>query len=367
MSILTRNVRAFSFSLCLVFSIQAVALGQQANVNAQLNSVDVSRLQVSGFRLTEVEAEKLEKSLAADPKILAARISLVAYYSSRQDASFRTRKCEHALWLIRNVPDVDALHEIGYLNMTKYDSCFDEAKQLWLKHLETYGNNLVVLGNAANFFKLSDRPQALKLLRQSATADPANPRWPSEMGHVFMLEMQEARIRSGAGKDLKSAAANSYQSFEQAYKLTTGTQGKRLLFGLLATTAYESGQMEAAQLWALEALSDAQKTRGDWSVADSLHHAHIIMGRIALRSGDLPEARQHLIQAGQSEGSPVLGSFGPNMMLAKELLEKGERDTVIQYFQECASFWKHDHGQLAQWTATVKGGGVPNFGGNLLY
>jgi len=55
------------------------------------------------------------------------------------------------------------------------------------------------------------------------------------------------------------------------------------------------------------------------------------------------------------------------MMLAKELLEKGERDAVIQYFKKCASFWKDDRGQLVQWAAIVREGGIPNFGGNLLY
>jgi len=55
------------------------------------------------------------------------------------------------------------------------------------------------------------------------------------------------------------------------------------------------------------------------------------------------------------------------MMLAKELLERGERDTVIRYFEECAGFWKLHGERLNEWTATVKGGGIPNFGANLFY
>jgi hypothetical protein len=54
------------------------------------------------------------------------------------------------------------------------------------------------------------------------------------------------------------------------------------------------------------------------------------------------------------------------MTLAKELLEKGAREAVIKYFQLCASFWKN-RPELGQWTATVKGGGIPNFGANLAY
>lgn len=62
-----------------------------------------------------------------------------------------------------------------------------------------------------------------------------------------------------------------------------------------------------------------------------------------------------------------MDTFGPNMSLAKDLLEKGERDTVLQYFELCRRFWKMDHGQLDEWTRQVKAGKVPRFGANLVY
>jgi len=186
-----------------------------------------------------------------------------------------------------------------------------------------------------------------------------------------MLEMQSAGNTpqkagpTGAGKS--SLAASAYQNFERAYRLQRNDQEKRMLMSQLATSALEAGEIETAQRWARDGLNDATTATSDWSVANSVHHAHIILGRIALRGGDLAEARKHLIQASQSQGSPQLDSFGPNMMLAKELLEKGERDAVIQYFQKCASFWKDDRGQLVQWAAIVREGGIPNFGANLVY
>ena len=63
-----------------------------------------------------------------------------------------------------------------------------------------------------------------------------------------------------------------------------------------------------------------------------------------------------------------LNSFGPDMSLAKVLLEAGERDVVLQYFQLCGAFWKHDiQGSLPAWTAAVREGLIPDFRGNLLY
>ena len=50
------------------------------------------------------------------------------------------------------------------------------------------------------------------------------------------------------------------------------------------------------------------------------------------------------------------------MALAKALIEKGERDVALRYFELCGKFWKNP--KLKQWTATVKGGGMPDFGGN---
>ena len=65
------------------------------------------------------------------------------------------------------------------------------------------------------------------------------------------------------------------------------------------------------------------------------------------------------------DGSPVLGSFGPNTALAKELLEHGERETVLEYFELCSRFW--DPEKLGVWADLVRAGRIPDFGGNLLY
>ena len=62
-----------------------------------------------------------------------------------------------------------------------------------------------------------------------------------------------------------------------------------------------------------------------------------------------------------------MNSFGPNMSLARDLLEKGERETVLQYFELCRKFWKMGQRNLDQWTEDVKAGRTPEFGANLVY
>jgi hypothetical protein len=50
------------------------------------------------------------------------------------------------------------------------------------------------------------------------------------------------------------------------------------------------------------------------------------------------------------------------MTLAKELLGRGERQIVLKYFEMCAKFWVSGGSKLEEWTATVRGGGIPDFG-----
>jgi hypothetical protein len=55
------------------------------------------------------------------------------------------------------------------------------------------------------------------------------------------------------------------------------------------------------------------------------------------------------------------------MILAKELLETGERKSVLEYFDLCGKFWAHDDKKLDQWRAAVTAGTDPNFAANLRY
>ena len=91
-----------------------------------------------------------------------------------------------------------------------------------------------------------------------------------------------------------------------------------------------------------------------------------MLGRIAVRDGRIAEAKNYLLEAGKSPGSPQMNSFGPNMSLAKDLLEKGERDTVLQYFELCRKFWTMDYGKLDEWSQEVRAGKIPRFGANLV-
>jgi hypothetical protein len=135
----------------------------------------------------------------------------------------------------------------------------------------------------------------------------------------------------------------------------------------LAKAAFDAGEMDKAAAYGHELLDAAGRYATDWNYGNAIYFGNWVLGRIALRQGDAAQAGEYLLRAGATPGSPQLNSFGPNTKLAQELLEKGQTAVVLQYFGLCTKFWKMENGQLAAWAATVRGGGVPNFGANLLY
>src|SRR6267143_5528182 len=308
---LSDAVRASGLLLCLSFALPMVALGQQAN-RTQLTSMDVYRLVLKGRGLSSEDAEKLEQALIAEPTDLTTRLTLISYYWNRHGEPFNLKKSEHVLWVIRNVPACESLHDDVQVRLTQWDNGFAEARQLWLKHLDSYQGNLVVLTNAADFFLMSAKPLAEQLLKRGAAADWGNARWPRVLGHLYLSQMTNPTNATYRG-----LAAKAYSQFELAYKLSSDEQEKHMLLSQLTTSAFEAGDTETAKSWALATLNQGSNARPDLSFADSVHHAHITLGRIALLSGNVTEAREQLIEAGQTQGSLVLGSFGPNMVLAK--------------------------------------------------
>lgn len=98
-----------------------------------------------------------------------------------------------------------------------------------------------------------------------------------------------------------------------------------------------------------------------------INTSNSIKGRIALLNNQLELAKSHLIKSGQIKSSPTLGSFGPNMSLAKDLLQLGESKIVIEYLELCKLFWEHDSGQIEKWKEQISNNQIPNFGGNLIY
>jgi tetratricopeptide (TPR) repeat protein len=342
--------------LSAIFSVAAVvhAKPQSGGRDAAGSQTDAR----AGMRMSADEAKGLEDEVAKTPDDLSARVKLLGFYFMKQQTSAEAKGAfrGQVLWVIKNHPE----SEIGGTPYCALDPITDpdgyrDAKQVWMKQIESHAKDAVVLGNAAGFFFRHDKELAEKLLKQAKELDPKNPAWPDMLGHLYAL--QESGDRG----------AKALAELEQAEAVDTSDESKTVRLKELATSAYEAGEMEKAKKYAEELLKTGTKDPQNWNYGNAIHAGNCVLGRMALQQGKIPQANEYLLKAGETPGSPQLDSFGPNMSLAKELLEAGQKDTVLQYFAACRKFWKMGGERLDDWTKQVKDGKVPEFGANLVF
>jgi hypothetical protein len=237
---------------------------------------------------------------------------------------------------------------------------YAKSKAQWLARVDAMPQNVDVLEGAAEFFIILDRPLARELFERIITIEPKNPKW-------FRKLSQLHRLNATSGDVTEARLALSLM--ERAYPMGNDIDQRSMLTEL-PTLAFETGDMEKARAYAERLLADAQRRKDQkdlWNVGDSVHKGNLILGRIAAIEGRVADAVGFLRASGETTGSPVLGSFGPNMSLAKDLLERGERDAVLAYFEACRVFWKMGGSRLDAWRQDVEAGRIPNFGANLRY
>ncbi len=183
-------------------------------------------------------------------------------------------------------------------------------------------------------------------------------------------------VLAGCGSPDTSAAMEEHiwQRAQGAYELAamtlmhTDSQSVRFhALGDAAKAAFVLGKTGEATDFAEELLELAPRFKGDWDYGNAIHNGNLVLGRVAVKEGRLDVAKEFLLAAGRTPGSPQLDTFGPNMSLAKDLVEAGEKEAVLQYFDLCKQFWEMGGGDLRGWSRTVKWGGTPDFGGNLLF
>ena len=126
----------------------------------------------------------------------------------------------------------------------------------------------------------------------------------------------------------------------------------------LALAALEAGEITAATKQAIELLKNNTDRKSIY-YGEIIFHANEILGRIALREGNMEDARRFLLMAGNTPGSPGLNSYGPSMTLARELLEKGEKTVVLEYLDLCEKFWKMPFEYLSKYKDEIMKGNIP--------
>jgi tetratricopeptide (TPR) repeat protein len=319
--------------------------------------------------ITATVADALEEGLKTDPDNLEAREELIQYYfmamARTRSTDFEETREKHVFWLIEHHPESELAGspESGIFQMGPSGTeGYQRGKQLWLQEVEKHPDSPVILRNAAEYLLLYDRKVARELLEKAWLLSPGDAETSSMLARTYEQERDVV-----ASPDEKAALSQKAVSVrEQGLEKS---DAEERFYGLadLATSALQAGQIEKAQQYASELLASADKYKSNWNYGNAVHKGNIVLGLVELRREDVSGAKEHLLAASLTPGSPQLDSFGPNMTLAKELLEKGEREAVLAYLQNCEEFWKMGRGKLEEWIATAKTGGIPDFGANLSY
>lgn len=153
--------------------------------------------------------------------------------------------------------------------------------------------------------------------------------------------------------------AQRLETMEQLIQASTGSR-RMMALSMAAKAALEAGHTGKARNYSNETLRLAGPPVNTWRQADALYLAHIIAGRLALRSQDLDGARRHLTAAaGIMSAAPSAAAMGPDIPFAAELVDAGERDAVLSYLSDCARYWKADDGKTAQWSELIRQGKQP--------
>jgi hypothetical protein len=351
-------------ALALAVLVSGASAAQRNGFNNSLDSMH-------GHSLTEEAAAELEERLERDASDVKSRRRLIAYYSTQfRDPAARDKQCEHALWLIEHAPELadSSLFSLPYLVDEEISK---RAKELWERHIRDRPEDGDVIWNAAAFYTLREPSRSEELLLHGEELEPEKWDWPHQLGQLFMLSAR----RRGADLPLRYALAAG--AFERALeRIPKGSKGQSLMVRFpfeatvrqsLAVAALWSGDLERAGTQAEWLIDEGAVRRGPLKTVDggALHKGHLVLGHIALEAGDVPEAESRLLAAGRIPGGPSLGSFGPNMRLARDLLEHERNEVVLEYFELCSVFWKRP--ELDTWAEAVRAGEMPDFGANLIY
>jgi tetratricopeptide (TPR) repeat protein len=345
-----------------------------------------------GTNASPADAEWLEDRSESGELGLAARIVLLGYYFRKREGAASLRRQEIIYWLIENAPACpSAFRPMAQMfgNATFFPA-FSRYRQLWLDAVKAHESSPAVHIHAAMALQRTDEQLADRLLLPAIELEPNNPDSSHRLAHLY-----QRRSRSAVDEESRLLARQALSKFRQVLSIEERQSVDNLQTSVgcseservkqaaiskthtrlrplkdLARAAYDAGECDAAEAYANEALALSADEilppflRNDGEVT---HHCHLVLGRLALRRGDVALAGRHLLEAGKTKGSPALMSFGPNMLLAQELLEVGERDAVLEYFELCGKFWKSGKDQLEIWTREVREGRTPFFDANLRY
>ncbi|HYR92269.1 MAG TPA: hypothetical protein VE422_49955 [Terriglobia bacterium] len=303
-----------------------------------------------GRDLSKARVTELEANLRKTPDKIEDRLNLIGYYSWRgQTAADGLRLRTHVLWFIENHPEHAATTEQSLRDLPGDPEGNAQILALWTRHLESRGDDLAVLKNAEKYFFAVEPVEAERIIYRLAERERNNREWPDELLKLYtMFGIPDYPTDNTAAKAL--------EAYKRVLGLTRSTEARKALAGDMAQSAFKVGNFTGAS-----ELAKMDLTNSDPGL---VQRANTLLGRVALRSDDLASAERYLLDSARVETPKYGFVFSPPMVLAKELLERGRPDVVLQYLENCLTIWPGGEKTLQIWMDDIKANRKPNFGGS---
>ena len=198
----------------------------------------------AGAELDAAGAAQVEQSLAADPKNINARATLLAFYASEKSANIeelRKGRLEQITWLVQNAPEsalwASPLVQINAQGEPLPDlTGYAQVRDLWLQQVSSNRENSSILGHAANFLRIADPEKALELRILAANKNVNTSSSPGENYALAALGVTGLDLHRG----LPSSAAEKIPETPFAQKarstLISAIDPSLLLVGLANVT-----------------------------------------------------------------------------------------------------------------------------------
>jgi len=367
--IMNISFTAAAFTGLLLLTAPPCLASSSVIVKMELDLNVANNLALAGYRLSATEAEQLEREITANPEELAARIKLLGYYFGKRSKNpdYRKKYKTHVLWFIQNYPEAEIYSYPAYFTAGHDDDeALEAAKKLWLDHVKAQPKNTIIIDHAATFLRKGNYKETVEeLLKKGRSLEPKNPHWSSRLGDHYLrsirgsLEQMQSRIASKALKELVRALKLTPSKDEPLHRYH-----QFQLYINLAKAAYLAGRDGKATRYAKRILKDVSVD--DLSSNEAQHEGHTILGLVALKSNDVGAAKKHLIDSVSfTECQKPIGSYRTSMSLSKALLDRDERNVVLEYLDICAKFWDGKKEKIQTWKNQITEGKTPRFGTHL--
>jgi len=301
--------------------------------------------------LSKDDGAALESRVAADENDVDARVRLVGFYFLRQTPECHRRRAEHVVWLARHRPDIKLLG-FGYIQADAAPAGHEAACRAWTEAAARADADIRILENAATFLGFNRPEEAEPILRRAAAMEPENAAWRERIAQALTKRAEWASDPAESRRHARAAIAELEiaLSLEQEDWEALGVRID------LTNAAVRAEDWARAREVAERVLIDNETCTHTFQHGNAIHWANIALGWAALAEGRIADAATHLVRAGKTPGSPQLNNFGPELALAQELLDRGERAAVSSYLAECARFWKGREALLERWRASIERG-----------